>query len=505
MSPEDRAGLFRAFIANASEAVVVMDEQGRILDWNPQAETIFGWPFSEVVGKPVVKLIIPERHRDAHRKGIERFRATGEGPVLGKRIEIEALRRDGSELTVELEVIPHKASSGWVFCGFIRDITQQRRIEESLRASERKFQDFYDNAPDMYLSTRTRTNEIVECNATCTRLLGFSKEEIIGRSIFDLYHPSCLEEAELAATHLLDHGEVHDVELSVRAKDGTKIQVSASATALRDPLGRISRARVVLRDITERKRLAELRSQSQELREEHRRAQEASRLKGEFLANMSHELRTPLNAILGFTELIRDGKVGPINDTQKEFMGDILSSGKHLLTLINDVLDLSKIEAGKMTFRPEALELQLVIREVADILRELAAKKKIKLTHDIEELEGIHLDPSKLKQVLYNYLSNAIKFTDEGGSVTVRARADGPEYFRIEVQDTGIGIAPEDIDRLFVEFQQLDGGTSKRHGGTGLGLALTKRIVTTQGGRVGVESTPGKGSTFYAVLPRRYG
>ncbi|WP_141733878.1 response regulator [Oligoflexus tunisiensis] len=241
-----------------------------------------------------------------------------------------------------------------------------------------------------------------------------------------------------------------------------------------------------------------------ELEDRNQRVQEANRLKSEFLANMSHELRTPLNAIIGFAELMHDGKVGSVTEQQKEYLGDILTSGRHLLTLINDVLDLSKVEAGKMDFRPEKTNLAVVVREITDIVRELAAKKRILIETDIDaSLTELFLDPAKLKQVLYNYLSNAIKFTGAEGRVTVRARPEEEGKFRVEVEDTGIGIEPKDLDRLFVEFQQLDSSSEKQYPGTGLGLALTKKIVVAQGGHVGVRSVPGQGSIFFMVLPCR--
>jgi PAS domain S-box-containing protein len=242
---------------------------------------------------------------------------------------------------------------------------------------------------------------------------------------------------------------------------------------------------------------------------ERRRAQaeadRASRLKSEFLANMSHELRTPLNAILGFTQLIHDGVVAPESPQFPEFLGDILASGHHLLQLINDVLDLSKVEAGKLEFHPEPVDLEVLIAELLAIMRTIAAAKSISIACEVApDMPQIVIDAARLKQILYNYVSNALKFTEPGGRVVVRARLadDGPR-FRLDVEDTGIGIAPEDVDRLFVEFQQLDSGVAKKHAGTGLGLALCKRLAEAQGGTVGVASVPGTGSTFYAVLPLR--
>jgi DNA-binding response OmpR family regulator len=248
----------------------------------------------------------------------------------------------------------------------------------------------------------------------------------------------------------------------------------------------------------------ELERANRELAIAKEQAEQSSRFKSSFLANMSHELRTPLNAIIGFAELLYDGQVAPEMPEHKEFLGDILTSGRHLLQLINDVLDLSKVEAGKMDFRPERVDLAILVGEVLAVLRTAASDKRIRIDVDLRAGPGdIVIDPARLKQILYNYVSNALKFTPEGGRIEVRARAEGVDAFRVEVEDTGIGISSDDVRRLFAEFEQLDAGAAKRHAGTGLGLALTKRLAEAQGGTVGVQSTLGTGSVFYAVLPRR--
>ena len=242
----------------------------------------------------------------------------------------------------------------------------------------------------------------------------------------------------------------------------------------------------------------------EDLDTEKRSAEEANRMKSEFLVNMSHELRTPLNAIMGFAKLMAHGKVGPVSAQQQEFLGDILTSSKHLLDLINDVLDLAKVEAGKMDFYPAPIDLTQLVGEVRDVLRGMAATKRINVDTDIHpRCTGVELDAAKLKQVLYNYVSNALKFTPEGGRVLIRVEPEGADSFRIEVTDTGIGIRLEDIKYLFSKFHQLDSSASKKYPGTGLGLALTKQIAEAQGGRVGVDSLYGKGSTFFIVLPLR--
>jgi signal transduction histidine kinase/CheY-like chemotaxis protein len=250
-----------------------------------------------------------------------------------------------------------------------------------------------------------------------------------------------------------------------------------------------------------RQQACELERASATLRQKAEELEEASAYKSRFLANMSHELRTPLNAIIGFSELMYDGSVPLDEETTHEYLGDILSSGRHLLQLINDVLDLAKVEAGKLEFFAEPIELSRVVGEVLAVLRSASSKHQVVVTSEIEAaVERLVLDPGRLKQVLYNYLSNALKFTPPKGRVTIRASAVG-DRVRIEVEDTGLGIPPDQVGRLFADFQQTEDG-ARKGGGTGLGLALTKRLVEAQGGEVGVRSVVGKGSTFFATLPR---
>ena len=318
----------------------------------------------------------------------------------------------------------------------------------------------------------------------------------------DGHTPLLMEQRPLVRA--LKGEDVSEVELFLRnasVPDGAYISVSAGP--LRDSTGGLGGAWITFRDVSLRRRLDEERARVAELERCGREAQQANRLKSEFLANMSHELRTPLNAIIGFTELMHTSKVGPVSMQQQEYLGDVLTSSRHLLQLINDVLDLAKVESGKMDLRPEAVDLVKLVNEVRDVLRGLAASKRLRIDTEVDpDVTTAVVDPARTKQILYNYLSNAIKFTAEGGRARVRIAPDGPDRFRIDVTDTGVGISAEDLGKLFVEFQQLDTTAAKKYQGTGLGLALSKRLVEAHGGHVEVQSAEGVGSTFSAILPR---
>src|SRR5437867_4215382 len=248
-------------------------------------------------------------------------------------------------------------------------------------------------------------------------------------------------------------------------------------------------------------RTRELQELNQRLLESNEALQRANRLKSEFLANMSHELRTPLNAIIGFSELMKEGIHGSLNEEQKDFVSDIHDAGRHLLSLINSILDLSKIEAGRMSLSREEFAFSLLIRDCITVVKPLAMKKSLEIVCRLDGAPAVAwADSGMLKQIMYNLLSNAVKFTPEGGRIEVRAWAEG-RHIVTSVADTGIGIAPEDRDRIFSEFYQVDGSHSRRYQGTGLGLALARRFVEMHGGTITVESEPALGSTFTFRIP----
>jgi signal transduction histidine kinase len=246
---------------------------------------------------------------------------------------------------------------------------------------------------------------------------------------------------------------------------------------------------------------AELERKNLELEEERRRVELQSKAKSVFLAGMSHELRTPLNAIIGFSDLLLQGVGGTLNDRQQEFVGHVLASGRHLLNLVNDVLDLSKVEAGRLTLDRQGTDLHDIVEAVRGVVGGLATRQGVQLTIEVPtSLPTVFCDPVRIKQVLYNLLSNGIKFTPAGGRVSLVVRRADP-WVEIAVSDTGIGIAAQDLPRLFREFEQIKSETGSKPEGTGLGLALTRRLLALHGGTVSAQSTPGQGSTFTARLP----
>jgi PAS domain S-box-containing protein len=353
--------------------------------------------------------------------------------------------------------------------------------------------------------TTDEAGEVIDCNPAAERVFGYDHAGFIHRNIGELFKLPHYEQHGGLADYIARAGSLAlgtRQEWTATRAEGTAFPVEASVVAVQTD-GTAGFAWFV-RDLTDQKAAEGALLRGIVLEEENRRVHEASRLKSEFLANMSHELRTPLNAIIGFAELLHDGQVTPDMPEFRDFLHDILKSGQHLLQLINDVLDLSKVEAGRLEFHPEDTALDQLLAESIGILRPLASQKNLQITQEIDPaVNGVFVDRGRLKQVLYNYLSNAIKFTPERGRVSVRVAAEGDDHFRIDVTDTGIGIGAADLPRLFIEFNQLEAGAAKKHQGTGLGLALTRRLVEAQGGRVAVTSTPGAGSTFSAILPRR--
>ncbi len=389
------------------------------------------------------------------------------------------------------------------------DLLQVR--DRELRASERRYRDLFDQAPIPYEETDLDGSIRRYNQAVCT-LLHCEPDRIMGRLAWDFVAPDQQEGFRAAMMERLAQGtEARPFECDYLLQDGSRIAVEIRENFIRNDQGEVTGVCRSLMDVTERNIAAlaarkvkqyalELSNKNEQLARALAAARSATEAKSRFLAGISHELRTPLNGIIGFSELMHDGKVGPVSPDHREFLGDILTSARHLLRLINDILDLSKVEAGKMEFQPEPQLVDTLVQEVRDVVRPLADRKNIELTTEVPASLTVVIDASRFKQVLYNYLSNAVKFTPPGGHVSLRVTVEESSRFRLEVEDTGIGIEPAEMARLFQEFQQLPNSRTADQG-TGLGLALTRHIVEAQGGQVAVRSEPGRGSVFSAVLP----
>jgi PAS domain S-box-containing protein len=440
--------------------------------------------------------------------------------------ELTKIRKDGSRFPAVVSVTALRdaqdAIIGYLLIG--TDNTARKEVEEERTRLDQRLRDqhFYtrsliESNIDALMTTDPR-GIVTDVNKQTEALTGCTRDELIGAP-FKNYFTDPVR-AQAGIDRVLNEGKVTNYELVARARDGTLTTVSYNATTFHDRDRRLQGVVAAARDVTELK-LFEQTLQQKTV------AEDASRMKSEFLANMSHELRTPLNAIIGFSEVLRDGLLGDMTEQQRGFIGDIFNSGNHLLALINDILDLSKVEAGKMTLDLEPVEVSSLFTSSLSIIREKAATRKLHLHVDVaEDLGCIDADARKVKQIVYNLLSNAVKFAAEGGEVSLRAtrvlRADvgrlegsAPkrtfpvadngfeEFLALSVSDRGIGIAPAGLDALFEPFSQIDTGLARKYEGSGLGLAMVKSLAELQGGTVAVQSTEGEGSCFTVWLPIR--
>jgi len=530
--------LQKAIFNSANFSSIATDAMGVIQIFNVGAERMLGYTAAEVVNRLTPADISDPLEVIARATALSVELGTPIAPGFEALVfkasrgiediyELTYFRKDGSRFPAVVSVTALRdaqdAIIGYLLIG--TDNTARRQVEEERMKLDQRLRDqhFYtrsliESSIDALITTDPR-GIITDINRQTEALTGRTRDELVGAP-FKNHFTDALR-AEAGINRVLSEGRVTNYELTARARDGTLTVVSYNASTFHDRDRNLQGVIAAARDITELKRF------EQTMVQKNVELEDASRMKSEFLANMSHELRTPLVAIIGFSEVLRDGLLGELTLQQRGFIGDIFSSGQHLLSLINDILDLSKVEAGKMALDIEAVQVASALQNSLSIVKEKAAARHIRLDLIAAEDTGsINADARKIKQILYNLLSNAVKFTSEGGQVTVRsarvARADVGQlsgawkgwslpladngfegFLKISVIDSGIGMTPEGLERLFRPFSQIDASLSRKFEGTGLGLAVVKVLAELHGGTVAVESAVGEGSCFTVWLPLR--
>ena len=465
------------------DPVFRISKTGILLHFNPASDPFLkfmGWRKGEKVSSSWQKIIKPLLE-------------------TGKSDEIET--RFGSK-TYLFQFIPVTQKYVHVYS---RDITKSRKAERELKENGKKYRTLFENMNIAILVADIETGRILDANKNAEELLGRRRDEIIGINRSEIHPPEEIEKYEEQFQKHIEKGRFGSDNGEIIKKDGTRVSVQISAKVMEVQGRKLIQS--TFQDISERKRdemeLAKYHDHLEELVKERTiEVERANQAKSDFLANMSHELRTPLNSIIGFSEVLYDQTFGPLNEKQKDYMNDVLTSGKHLLSLINDILDLSRIESGKMEVSISSLQLKDMLEGSLILIKEKAFKQGIRISIEISEgIDTIKADERKLKQIIYNLLSNAVKFTPQGGNIIIQAKKAG-NNIEIAVKDTGIGIKSGDQEKIFTEFIQLQNPLTKKYSGNGLGLTLSRKFVELHGGRIWVESEgEGKGSVFRFTLP----
>ena len=391
------------------------------------------------------------------------------------------------------------------------EVSERIKAQEVIKDSERRYRDLFNTINDLIM-VHDLKGRLLNVNPAVSKLCGYTRNEMVGRPISDFIAPKFRSRFQGEYLRLIKKQKQLEGVAVFQAKDGTEHYIAFKNT-LTNPSGTEPYISGSGRDIT-----AQMQSKKA-LEQAKQEAEAANQAKSEFLANMSHELRTPLNHIIGFTEIVLDKNFGELNATQDEYLNDVLISSRHLLSLINDILDLSKVEAGKIELESSDVDLRILLENSMIMVKEKALNHGINLSCKINGIpESIEVDERKLKQIQYNLLSNAIKFTPNGGHVDVSAwianlgrgseleypktNIQQPSWIHIRVADTGIGLSKEDLDRIFNPFEQVENTKSRKYQGSGLGLSLTKTLVELHGGKIWAESEgEGKGATFHYIIP----
>ena len=494
----ESAGLYQLLVESVRDyAIFALDADGYVLSWNTGAQRLKGYTRDQIVGRHFSTFYPPDAVASGWpAKELEIAARDGRVEDEGWRV-----RRDGTRFWANVVITALRDESGTLvgFAKVTRDLTHRRRAEESLRESEERLRLLVHSVKDYAIFMLDPGGHISSWNEGAQRIKQYTAEEIIGRHFSVFYPPEDVAagkpawELEVA----VQDGRVEDEGWRVR-RDGTRFWGNVVITALRNPAGELVGFTKVTRDLTERR---EAEAKALESARRAAEAEAANRAKSEFLAALSHELRTPLNAIGGYAELMAMGLGGEVSDEQRAYLDKIQTSQRHLLQLINDLLNFSRIEAGRLEYDIARVPLQASVGSVAAMLEPQATQKGVRLVLGPcpPSLQALG-DPVKVEQVILNLCSNAVKFTGAGGRVEVGCEDRGA-HVAVVVSDTGVGIPADQAERIFEPFVQLGRGLTTQHEGTGLGLAISRDLARAMGGDLTVRSKPGQGSTFTFTLP----
>jgi PAS domain S-box-containing protein len=473
-------GQIQTIFKAAPDAVIVIDHNGCIAQWNPKAESIFGWSSDEVIGKQISETIIPDRYREAHKKGLSRFLQTGEGPVIGKTIEIQAIDKNDTEFDVSLSISPAIANEKYLFIAFIRDISEQKKAQLQLKESEEKFHKAFRASAAGITITRLSDSTYIEVNDAFTKITGYSKEELLNHSSVELGMVVNLDKREEVVKRVKEPGAEKSFEMMIRSKSGRILDVLASVETIL--LNGEKFAINIIHDISERKKAErELETVNKEL--------EA------FSYSVSHDLRAPLRIMDGYAKMVIEDYGKKLDEEGNRMLGVITSNAKRMGLLIDDLLNFSRLGRRELIMRKVDMT-ELVNSVIAE--QQISTKNHVMLR--IGDLEPAYCDNNLIRQVWINFISNAVKYSREKENSQIEINSAKTDFEIIySVKDNGVGFDMQYARKLFGVFQRLH--SMEEFEGTGVGLALVQRIVSKHGGRVWAEAEVNKGATFYFSLP----
>ncbi len=485
----------QGIVDTVADGIITIDERGIIKSFNKSAGTIFGYMPREVLGQNV-SMLMPEHFAVNHDKHLARYKKTREARIIGIGRAVEGLRKDGSTFPIDLAISELRQQDRSVYIGVVRDITERKKAEEALRDSEERLALAIEGSGEGIWDWNARSDEVY-ISPKIREMTGIKKDIIKSRTLRNHIHPDDRGPYRDKLIQLLK-GLTPTINAECRMRNAQKEYrwVRITGLALRDSNGWAFRMAGSIGDITQRITF------ENDIIEAKERAEVANRVKSEFLANMSHELRTPLNAIIGFSDVILSGVFGEVDSRKTEYLTNIRDSGTHLLSIINDILDVSRIEAGQMQLRDEYIAITELINSAMLLIQERGEKAKLKLRKNVEkDLPLIRVDSQRMKQIILNILANAVKFTPNGGAVTISAKMNKKKQMLITVKDTGIGMNKKDIEIALTPFGQADSRLVRKYEGTGLGLPLTKNLVELHDAELSIASKPGKGTSVTVTLP----